>query len=114
MLQSGPQYHSNTVSQNCGSQDACAVTRLMNYTECAPRISKEKQSCPDILHAGAWGERMYSSYSFLISALDGVSGQRYVPAALCPGERTSGTDCTGGWVRPEYHIIILSLKYRLC
>jgi hypothetical protein len=28
------------------------------------------------------GERRYSSYSFLTSALDGVSGQRHAPAAL--------------------------------
>jgi hypothetical protein len=28
------------------------------------------------------GERMYSSYSFLTSALDGVSCQRHAPAAL--------------------------------
>jgi hypothetical protein len=28
----------------------------------------------------------------------GVSGQRHVPAALQPGERTSGTHCAGGWV----------------
>jgi hypothetical protein len=40
------------------------------------------------------GERRYSSYSFLTSTLDGLSGQRHVPAALCPGKRTSG----GGWV----------------
>jgi hypothetical protein len=40
----------------------------------------------------------YSSYSFLTSALDGVSGQRHAPAVLCPGERTPGTHCTGGWV----------------
>jgi hypothetical protein len=31
----------------------------------------------------------------------GVSGQRHAPAALCPGERTPGTHCTGGWVGPE-------------
>jgi hypothetical protein len=31
----------------------------------------------------------------------GVSGQRHVPAALCPGERTHGTHCTGGWVGPR-------------
>jgi hypothetical protein len=30
------------------------------------------------------GERMYSSYSFTTSALDGVSGQRHAPAALYP------------------------------
>jgi hypothetical protein len=31
----------------------------------------------------------------------GVSGQRHTPAALCPGERTPGTHCTGGWVGPR-------------
>jgi hypothetical protein len=28
------------------------------------------------------GERRYSSYSFMTSALDGVSGQRHAPAAI--------------------------------
>jgi hypothetical protein len=28
----------------------------------------------------------------------GVSGQRHASAVLYPGERTSGTHCTGGWV----------------
>jgi hypothetical protein len=28
----------------------------------------------------------------------GVSGQRHALAALCPGERTPSTHCTGGWV----------------
>jgi hypothetical protein len=28
-------------------------------------------------------------------------GQRHAPAALCPGERTPGTNCTGGWVGPR-------------
>jgi hypothetical protein len=58
----------------------------------------KKQSSPATRHGGAWRERRYSSYSFLTSALDGVSGQRHAPAALCPGERTPGTHCTGGWV----------------
>jgi hypothetical protein len=31
----------------------------------------------------------------------GVSGQRHAPAALCPGEWTPGTHCTGGWVGPR-------------
>jgi hypothetical protein len=31
----------------------------------------------------------------------GVSGQHHAPAALCPGERTPGTHCTGGWVGPR-------------
>jgi hypothetical protein len=30
-----------------------------------------KQSSPATCHAGTWGERRYSSYSFLTSALDG-------------------------------------------
>jgi hypothetical protein len=30
-----------------------------------------------------------------------VSDQGHVPAALCPGERTPGTHCTGGWVGPR-------------
>jgi hypothetical protein len=28
----------------------------------------------------------------------GVSGHRHASAALCSGERTPGTHCTGGWV----------------
>jgi hypothetical protein len=28
----------------------------------------------------------------------GVSGQRHASTALCPGERTPSTHCTGGWV----------------
>jgi hypothetical protein len=31
----------------------------------------------------------------------GVSGQRHASAALCPGERTPGTHCTGGLVDPR-------------
>jgi hypothetical protein len=44
------------------------------------------------------GERMYSSYSFLIFALDGLRGNRHASAALYPRERTPGTHWTGGWV----------------
>jgi hypothetical protein len=39
---------------------------------------------------------IYSSYSFLTSALDVGEWP-----ALCPGERTPGTHCTGGWVGPR-------------
>jgi hypothetical protein len=35
--------------------------------------------------------RRYSPYSFLTSALDGVSGQRHASAVLYPGEKTPGT-----------------------
>jgi hypothetical protein len=38
----------------------------------------------------AHGERSYSSYLFMISALDGVSGQRHAPAMLYPRERNPG------------------------
>jgi hypothetical protein len=31
----------------------------------------------------------------------GPSRQRHAPAALCPGDRTPGTHCTGGWVGPR-------------
>jgi hypothetical protein len=47
---------------------------------------------------GGEGERGYSSYSILTSALDGVSAQRHDPVALCTRERTTGTHWTGGWV----------------
>jgi hypothetical protein len=44
-------------------------------------------SCPTTLHEGAWGEKMYSSYSFSTSALDGGewSASRY-GRALAPGK----------------------------
>jgi hypothetical protein len=43
------------------------------------------------------GEK-YSSYSFLTSALEGVSGQSHAPDALSPQKRTPGSHWTGGWV----------------
>jgi hypothetical protein len=46
-------------------------------------------------------ERRYSSYSFLTSELDGVSGQRHAPAELCPGKGSPGTHWIGGWVGPR-------------
>jgi hypothetical protein len=53
-------------------------------------------------HEGAWGERMYSSYSFSTSALDGGEWSASRPGrAFTPGERTPGTHCTGGWVGPR-------------
>jgi hypothetical protein len=44
-------------------------------------------------HAGAKGERSNSSYSFLTSTLDGVSGQRHASPALYPRYHW-----IGGWV----------------
>jgi hypothetical protein len=49
-------------------------------------------------HAGDKWERRYCSNSFLTSALNGVSGQRYASAVLYPLEKTTGTHWTGGWV----------------
>jgi hypothetical protein len=46
-------------------------------------------------------ERIYSSYSFMTSALHGVSGQNHAPAAPYPGEWAPGTHCTGDWVGPR-------------
>jgi hypothetical protein len=49
----------------------------------------------------ALGGKEYSSYSFTISALDGMNGQRHAPAAFTPGERTSGTHWSGSLVGPR-------------
>jgi hypothetical protein len=42
---------------------------------------------PRYRYAGDKGERKYSSYSFLTSALDGVSGQRHAPVLSLPTEK---------------------------
>jgi hypothetical protein len=59
-------------------------------------VSKVKMS--HCRHAGAKGERTeaYSSYSFLTSALHGVSGQYHAPAVLYPQESTPVTHWIGG------------------
>jgi hypothetical protein len=74
---------------------------LKGNTTSSLLYEKAKQSSPATRHGGVWGERRYSSYSFTTSAVDGVSGQRHASAVLCPGERTPGTHCTGGWVGPK-------------
>jgi hypothetical protein len=50
------------------------------------------------LKAGAKGERKYSSYSFLTSSVDGVSGQSHALAAFYPLEITPVIHWIGGWV----------------
>jgi hypothetical protein len=46
-----------------------------------------KKSCPATRHGGAWGERRYSSYSFLTSAVDGGEWSASRPGrALPPGK----------------------------
>jgi hypothetical protein len=43
-----------------------------------------KQSSPATRHGGAWGERRYSSYSFLTSALDGGEWSATRPGRALP------------------------------
>jgi hypothetical protein len=59
------------------------------------------KSCPTTHLYRRRGERMYCSYSFTTSALDGVSGQHHARPRFTPGERTPGTHCTRGWVGPR-------------
>jgi hypothetical protein len=48
------------------------------------------------------GERVYSSYSFMNSALDGGGWSESRPGrVLSPGEDSPGTHWTGGWVGPR-------------
>jgi hypothetical protein len=49
-------------------------------------------------HAGDKREMRSSSYSFLTSALDRVSGQRHALAATSPRGKDPGTHWTGGWI----------------
>jgi hypothetical protein len=51
------------------------------------------KAVPQHTYGGAGGERMYSSYSFTTSALDG-----WWVVSVSPGGRTPGTHWTGGWV----------------
>jgi hypothetical protein len=49
-------------------------------------------------HSRANGERIYSYYSFLTSALDGVRNQRHATAALYPGGRNPvSIEQDAGW-----------------
>jgi hypothetical protein len=53
-------------------------------------------------YGGAGGERMYSSYSFTTSALDGGWVVSVTPQLhITPKERTPSTHCAGGWVDPR-------------
>jgi hypothetical protein len=66
---------------------------------------KSQQKCkavPQHMYEGTEGERMYSSYSFMTSALEGDEGSVSWPGhILPPEERTPSTHCTGGWVGPR-------------
>jgi hypothetical protein len=48
---------------------------------------------------GAWLVEVYSSYSFLTSALEG--GEWSASRTLPGGKEPLGSHCTGGWVGPR-------------
>jgi hypothetical protein len=61
------------------------------------------------------GERRYSSYSFLTSALDGGEWSASHPGrSLPPGERTPGTHWIGGWVFPRAGLDAEARRKILC
>jgi hypothetical protein len=66
----------------------CLQTLL--ETECGKQrtmkqdITVKKQSCPATRHGDAWEERMYSSYSFLTSTLDGGEWSASRPGRALP------------------------------
>jgi hypothetical protein len=92
------------------------VAKLLKYECPSVTVWHKGKAVPLHTQGGAGGKRMYSSYSFTTSALDGVSGQRHAPAALYPEERTTGTHWTGGWVGPRAGLETRGLKksFRLC
>jgi hypothetical protein len=69
-----------------------------------PRKNCAAPSKVKLSHKTAWtrrGGEEVSLYSFMTSALDGVSGHDHAPAALYPREETPGTHSRGdGWA-PE-------------
>jgi hypothetical protein len=61
------------------------------------------------------GERLYSSYSFSTSALDGGEWLASRPGhAFTPGEKIPGTHWTGGWVGPRAGLNIEATRKILC
>jgi hypothetical protein len=56
---------------------------------------------PATRHGGAWGERRYSSYLFLTSALDRGEWSASRPGRVLPRGKDPGTHWTGGWVGPR-------------
>jgi hypothetical protein len=59
-------------------------------------FSEKLKSCGATPYRHQEGKEIYGPYSFLTSALDGVSGQRHTVAVLYPGERTTSTHWIGG------------------
>jgi hypothetical protein len=55
-----------------------------------------RKKAVQLRHTGAKEEREYRSYSFLTSALDGVSDQHHAQAALHAPERAHDSHWIGG------------------
>jgi hypothetical protein len=60
----------------CTTHIKCPVTQNLS-TECVLKLKLSHYTPRRRL-----GERIYNSYSFSTSALDGVNGQRHAPAAF--------------------------------
>jgi hypothetical protein len=95
------------IHDDCDDGESVDVPSMVDNTKTACNLGSQfayslrthlKIKLSTTRHGGAWGDRKYSSYSFLTSALDEVSGQRHARPRFSPGERTPGTHCTGGWV----------------
>jgi hypothetical protein len=70
------------------------------WTEEVKRENVKKRS-PTTCHGGAWGERRYSSYSLLTSALNGGKRSAWRPSCATYRKRTPATHCLGCWVDPR-------------
>jgi hypothetical protein len=93
-----------TYSQSCTRH--CVGARVVQVTPVVPNCSflrtvlctyRSKIKAVPLPPCRLQGERKYSSYSFLTSALQLVCGQRHVLPALYSRERTHGTGQEAGW-----------------
>jgi hypothetical protein len=91
---------SSVCSACCNVQHNSAV--YLQYFMDFIWFSEHIYSSPATRHSGASGERMYSSYSLLTSALDGGEWSASRSSRSLPrGKDPPGTHCTGGWVGPR-------------
>jgi hypothetical protein len=73
---------------------ALAITNLNCFT-----IGSKKQNSSATRHGGAWGERRYSSYSFLTSALDGDEWSASRPGRAVPIVQEAGWASEPVWTQ---------------
>jgi hypothetical protein len=93
-----------------------SYTSMLRFSE-LPSISKTRKVKLSLYrHAVDKGERSYSSYSFLTSALDEVSCQRHISAVLCRRGIDPDTHSIGCWVGPRagWTQRIEEKSFRLC